>query len=55
MVYVGGFIFAASHGQAFQGPLAKPGVHRVDYYRLRVLPPGSLEAFGSDDHYPARE
>ena len=39
MIYVGGFIFTASHDQAFQGPLAKPGVHLLDYYKLRVLLP----------------
>ena len=39
MIYVGGFVSNASQGQTFQGPLAKQGLHRLDYYRSLVVLP----------------
>jgi len=32
MIYMGGFISTASHGQTFLSPPAKPGVYLFDYY-----------------------
>ena len=35
VIYMGGFIFTASHGQTFLSPPAKPGFYLFDYHVFR--------------------